>query len=42
MNQNPAYEKYDGNNDDMVYGCTDPNACNYDPAANYDDDSYRH
>ena len=39
MNHIPSYEKYEGNNDAIVYGCTDPNACNYDPAANVDDDS---
>jgi hypothetical protein len=39
MNHISSYEKYEGNNDAIIYGCTDPNACNYDPAANVDDDS---
>ena len=38
-NHNVSYAKCVGDNDDIVYGCTDPNACNYDPVANVDDGS---
>ena len=28
-----------GDDAEVIFGCTDPNACNYDEAANYDDQS---